>query len=77
MRKLREAVFAERRVAVARLCRDMVVLVKEEGSGLDEPQRKAARELLEELGRRYGYQQGSATDAAIALVRERFADVLN
>ncbi len=77
LRKLREAVFSERRVAVARLSRDLVVLVKEEGSGLDESQKKAARELLDELARRYGYEQGSATDAAIALVRERFADVLH
>jgi predicted Ser/Thr protein kinase len=77
LRKLREAVFSERRVAVARLSRDLVVLVKEEGSGLDESQKKAARELLEELYRRYGYEQSSATDAAIALVRERFADVLH
>jgi predicted Ser/Thr protein kinase len=77
LRKLREAVFSERRVAVARLCRDLVVLIREEGSGLDEQQRKAAGDLLAELGRRYGYEESSATDAAIALVRERFADVLH
>jgi predicted Ser/Thr protein kinase len=33
LKKLREAVFAERRVPVAKLCRDSVVLLRQEGSG--------------------------------------------
>jgi serine protein kinase len=76
LKRLRNAVFAERRVAIARLCRDVVALQREEGSGLDEPRRKAAMDVIAELGRRYGYEATSAADAAQALVRKRFADVL-
>jgi predicted Ser/Thr protein kinase len=77
LQKLREAVFSDRRVAVARLCRDLVILVREQGSGLDDTQKAAAKRLLDELAQRYGYEESSATDAAVALVRERFGDVLH
>jgi predicted Ser/Thr protein kinase len=77
LRKLREAVFAERRLPVARLCRDMLVLLREEGSGLDEARRTAAQRALAELKRRFGYEDGSAADAAAVLVSERFADLLS
>ncbi|HEX2670864.1 MAG TPA: serine protein kinase PrkA, partial [Polyangiaceae bacterium] len=77
LRRLRESAFAERRVAVAKLCRDMVALLREEGTGLDEARRTAAEKALNVLISRFGYQRGSAGDAAWALVRERFADVYN
>jgi serine protein kinase len=76
LRRLREAVFAERRVPVAKLCRDIVVLLRQEGSGLDEARRTAARKALAELKRRFGYEDDSAADAAAVLVGERFADLL-
>jgi predicted Ser/Thr protein kinase len=77
LRKLREAVFAERRTAVARLCRDVVILLREEGTGLDEARRKAARRAVEELKARFGYEDVSVVDAAAVLVSERFADLLS
>jgi predicted Ser/Thr protein kinase len=76
LKKLREAVFAERRLPVAKLCRDLMLLLRAEGSGLDEARRSAAARTLEELKRRFGYEDVSAADAASVLVSERFADLL-
>jgi len=76
LERIRAAVFADRQVVVARLCRDVVVLLREEGSGLDDQQRKAARDVVDELGRRFGYEEASVNDAALVLVRERFAELL-
>ncbi|HEY3493347.1 MAG TPA: serine protein kinase PrkA, partial [Polyangiaceae bacterium] len=77
LKKLREAVFAERRTAVAKLCRDVMILLREEGSGLDEARRSAARRAIEELKTRFGYEEVSIVDAAAVLVSERFADLLH
>jgi len=77
LKRLRDAVFAERRVAIARLCRDVVRLLREEGHGLDEPRRRAAEQVVDELVARYGYERSSAGDAALALVRLRYADALH
>jgi predicted Ser/Thr protein kinase len=75
--RLREAVFKDRRVALAKLTRDLWLLIREEeGKALPEAQRQSARELLEQLHQRYGYEAASAADAAGVLIRERFADVL-
>ena len=60
---------------MAKLCRDLMALLREEGSGLNEVRRAAAEKALDVLITRFGYQRGSAGDAAVALVRERFADV--
>ena len=77
LRRLREAVFAERRSAVAKLCRDMILLLKEDGGGLDTARRGAAERAVERLKTQFGYENGSASDAAVALVRERFAALLS
>ncbi len=77
LRRLREAVFGERRAAVAKLCRDVLLLLKEDGSGLDAARRGAAKRAVEQLKARFGYEDGSASDLAVALVRERFASLLS
>jgi predicted Ser/Thr protein kinase len=77
LRRLREAVFAERRSAVAKLCRDMILLLKENGAGLDAVRRGAAERAVERLKAQFGYENGSASDAAVALVRERLAALLS
>jgi predicted Ser/Thr protein kinase len=77
LRRLREAVFGERRSAVAKLCRDMLLLLKDEGAGLDNARRAAAQRAVDQLKQRFGYENGSASDAAVALVRERFASLLS
>ncbi|HET9956686.1 MAG TPA: serine protein kinase PrkA, partial [Polyangiaceae bacterium] len=76
LRRLREAVFAERRTSVAKLCRDMLVVLRESGAGLDDARRAAAIRTLETLKSRFGYEESSAVDAAAALVRERFHKIL-
>lgn len=77
LRRLRQAVFGERRAAVAKLCRDVLLLLKEDGTGLDAARRAAAERAVEQLKLRFGYENGSASDAAVALVRERFASLLS
>lgn len=76
LRRLRDAVFGERRVAVARLVRDVAILVRGDGTGLDAAQRRAAQRCLDVLCERFGYEPESAADAAGALVRDRFAEIL-
>jgi predicted Ser/Thr protein kinase len=75
LKRLRDAVFAERREAIARLCRDIVLLLREEGSGLDEQRRSAAEATLSRFKQMFGYEDGSAADAAAYLLRERYTDV--
>ena len=76
LRRIREAVFTERRSAVARLCRDIAILLRESGVGLDAAERAAATRALGELQTRFGYEESSAADAAAALVRERLHSLL-
>ena len=77
LRRLREAVFGERRIAVARLSRDMMILLREEGAGLDEARRVEARRAVEALKSGFGYDDPSAADAAVALMRERFHELFH
>lgn len=77
LRRLREAVFGERRSAVARLCRDLVLLLRGGRSGLAEPRRHEVEQMLSRLKQQFGYEETSAADAAAALVRERFAEILS
>lgn len=76
VRQLREGVFRERRPAVARSCRDLVLLVRESGAGLDAGRRAAAEGFLARLCTEFGYVPGTAADAAEALVRQRFQALL-
>lgn len=76
-KRLRESVFAERRGAVAKLGRDLVLLLREDGAGLDAQRRAAATRTLEDLKRRFGYEDSSAADAAGVLLSERFATLLD
>jgi predicted Ser/Thr protein kinase len=77
LKRMRESVFGERRGAVARLCRDLVLLLREEGSGLDAQRRTAAERTLADLKARFGYEDKSAADAAGVLLSERFAALLD
>lgn len=74
--RLRDGVFAEKQGAIAKLCRDLVVVVRGEGTGVAPSRRAELTRMLERLRDEFGYDDGSAADAAAALVRERFADTL-
>lgn len=83
IRKLRDAVFGERRKAVALVVRDLVSLLREQspedkrepGWGLLEEQRRAAMRALERM-KAIGYCDRCALDAASALLRARFAELV-
>jgi predicted Ser/Thr protein kinase len=74
--RLRDGVFAEKQGAIAKLCRDLVVVVRGQGTGVAPSRRGELTRMLERLRDEFGYDDGSAADAAAALVRERFADTL-
>ena len=74
---MQDSVFVERRVAVARLARDLVVLLRQDGDGLDDASAAEARSALERLKSRFGYEDVSAGGAMTALGREHLADLLS
>ncbi len=75
LRRMREAIFADRRPAVATLARDVVLLVREEGAGLDAERRQNAEATVERMGR-FGYCRNCASDASSMLLRNRFSDLV-
>ena len=75
LRRMREAIFAERRPAVAQLAKSIVILVREEGSGLDAQQRRDAEGTVERMIARFRYCRECACDAASLLLRKRFNDL--
>ncbi|HLM74091.1 MAG TPA: serine protein kinase PrkA, partial [Polyangiaceae bacterium] len=82
LRKVREAVFTERRKGVASVVRDLVGILRSrsqrsEGTldGLHEEQRKNASTALDRL-KTMGYCESCALDAASVLLRARFAELV-
>jgi predicted Ser/Thr protein kinase len=75
LRRMRDAIFAEQRPAVARVARDLVILSRDEGKGLDAERRRHATEAQQGMIARFGYCEHCAADAANALVRRRFHDL--
>ncbi len=76
LRRMREAIFTERRPAVARIARDLGLLVRDDGTGLDAERRKQAEATIERMIGRFGYCRNCASDAASMLVRRRFQDLV-
>jgi predicted Ser/Thr protein kinase len=82
MKRLRETVFTERRKGVAEVVRDLVSLLRDQRAqesdwrDLREDARARAREALERL-RGMGYCDHCALDAASAILRARFAELVN
>lgn len=75
LRRMREAIFTDRRAEVAQLAKSIVVLVREEGTGLAADQRREAEGTIERMVARFGYCRECACDAASLLVRKRFNDL--
>ncbi len=71
LKKLRDSVFAERKPYVVHLARDIVTLVRDEGSGLDDARRKAATDTVQRMVDRFGYCRDCAADAATHLLAKR------
>lgn len=72
IKRLRQAVFRERRVALARLCQNIVLLLRENGAGLDLEAQAAARTMVDRLMKDFGYNEDSVVESAVVLLRERF-----
>lgn len=70
LRRLRETAFEERKKTIADICRWLVVLVSEDGKGLDANQKRQAQGAIERL-EAMGYCRHCARDAASGLLRWR------
>lgn len=76
VKRLRDAIFADKRADVAKRARDIIVLVRDEGAGLDDAHRRDARQVLDTLASRFGYCDHCAADMASMLVRKRYNDII-
>jgi hypothetical protein len=73
---MREAIFGDRRQEVANIARDVAVLVREDGVGLDPERKREAEGTIERLIARFSYCRNCAGDVASLLVRKRFHDLV-
>jgi predicted Ser/Thr protein kinase len=80
LKRMREAIFADKRVQVAKLARNVVEIVRDErtkeeeakrGPSLDAHSRAAAQEVLVRLEEKFGYCRKCAGDMMSMLVRKR------
>jgi predicted Ser/Thr protein kinase len=76
IRAMKEAIFQGLLVKVASIVRDVAILVREGGDGLDEARKASARGMISRLEARYGYCEHCAADLASQLVRTRLRDHL-
>ena len=76
LKRMREAIYDGKRAEVAGLARDVVLLVRDEGVGLNDERKKNAQKCIDELTTRYGYCPHCAADAASATLRRRFGDLV-
>jgi serine protein kinase len=75
LKRMRDSIFGERRPAVAQRARDLEIVVRDEGTGLDTLRKKNAEATIERLIARFAYCRNCAADAASVLVRRRFLDL--
>ena len=76
VKRMRDAIFADRRPAVALLARDLVIAVRDGGVGLDAERKKDAEAVIDRLVAKFGYCRICAGDAASLVVRKRFHDLV-
>ncbi len=74
LQRLKEVFYQDHRRQVALLTRELLVLTREEGAGLDADARRRAEGNLAALKTRFGYCDHCAADAAAMLLKDRFAD---
>ena len=75
LKRMRDAIFGERRPAVAQRARDIEIVIRDEGTGLDDVRKRNAEASIDKLITRFGYCRNCAADAASVLVRRRFQDL--
>jgi predicted Ser/Thr protein kinase len=76
LRRLRDAIFSDKRGDIAKQARDIVVLVRDEGAGLDDARKLEVREVLTQLASRFAYCDACSADMASMLVRKRYSDLI-
>ncbi len=76
LRRLRDAIFGDKRADIAKQARDIVVLVRDGGAGLDTNRRASVREVLAQLASRFAYCDNCSADMASMLVRKRYSDLI-
>ena len=76
-KKLREAVFAERRKQIALVARDVMLLLSAQTRGMTEDRKSTAQAAAERMKKSYGYCDECARDTASALVRWRYAELVS
>jgi predicted Ser/Thr protein kinase len=76
LRRLRDAIFSDKRADIAKQARDIVVLVRDEGAGLDANRKREVREVLTQLASRFAYCDNCSADMASMLVRKRYSDLI-
>jgi predicted Ser/Thr protein kinase len=76
LRRLRDAIFADKRTDVARRARDIVVVVRDDGVGLDDARKREARAVLDRMASKFGYCDNCAADTASMLIRKRYNDLI-
>jgi serine protein kinase len=76
LRRLRDAIFSDKRADIAKQARDIVVLARDEGAGLDDNRRKEVREVMAQLASRFSYCDDCSADMASMLVRKRYSDLI-
>lgn len=75
LKRMKDAIFASRLPRVAAVARDVMLLVRAEGNGLDAARRRIAEQAIERL-RDKGYCEHCAADMTSMLVRRRFAHLV-
>jgi predicted Ser/Thr protein kinase len=76
LRRMREVIFSDRKKDVARIARNVVLLVRDEGAGIDSEARQEAQGAVDQLVARFAYCRECAADMCTLLVRKRFHDLL-
>ncbi|HEX9297427.1 MAG TPA: serine protein kinase PrkA [Polyangiaceae bacterium] len=76
-KKLRDAVFAERRTQVAEVARDMMYVLSGQTGGMNEERKSGARAAIERMKQSYEYCEECVRDTASSLVRWRYAELVN
>lgn len=76
VRRLEKAAFEKLRKPFAQLMRGIVSILRDGGSGVEPTPKREAEATLERLYE-LGYNEHSAADAASAMIRERYADLVS
>lgn len=75
--RIRAAIFKTRLPAVGMIAKDIIILVREEGKGLDRTREKNAQAAVDRLIANHRYCKHCAADMASMLLTTRFADVVS